>query len=70
MAQVQPLERLLHRLVAGEAGPFVMAGAGVHGRHLQIGPGLLQPVGGAVHRFIVGEAHRSMPDGLPIRLPA
>lgn len=55
---MQTLEGFLHRLVAGEASRFMVAGAGVHGRHGEIGAGLLQPVGGAVHGFIVGQALR------------
>jgi hypothetical protein len=39
----------------------VVAGAGIHGRHLQIGTGLLQPVGGAVHGFIVDEGEALSP---------
>jgi hypothetical protein len=56
--EVQPLERLLHRLVAGEAGPFMVLRPGAHPRQRQIGAGLLQPVGGAVHGGILTGAVR------------
>ncbi len=54
--EVQPLERLLHRLMAGEAGPFMVPRPGAHPRQRQIGAGLLQPVGGAVHGGILAGA--------------
>ena len=51
MVQVQGLQRLLHRLVAGEAGPFMVAGGSTYRRQIEIGVRLMQPVGGAVHRL-------------------
>ena len=53
MAQVQTLESLLHTLVAGEAGPLMVAGGGAHLGELEVGVRLMQPVSGAVHRAIL-----------------
>ena len=53
MAQVQTLEGFLHRLVAGEAGPFMVAGGGADSGQLQIGLRLMQPVCGTIHGAIV-----------------
>ncbi len=53
MAQVQTLQGLLHRLVAGEASPFMVAGGGADSGQLQIGLRLMQPVGGTIHGAFV-----------------
>jgi hypothetical protein len=53
MAEVQTLQGLLHGLVAGEAGPFMVAGGGAHSGQLQIGLRLMQPVSGTIHPTIV-----------------
>ena len=37
MAKVQTLQGLLHRLVAGEAGPFMVAGGSADSGQLKIG---------------------------------
>jgi hypothetical protein len=54
VVQVQALEGLLHGLMASKTGPLVMPSGGAHPRQLQIGPGLIQPVGGTIdaERFI------------------
>lgn len=52
--QVESLEGLFHRLMGGEAGPFVMPGLGAHPSLVEIGLGLMQPVGRTVHAAIVG----------------
>ena len=51
MVQMQGFQRLLHCLVAGEAGPFMVAGGSSYRRQIEIGVRLMQPVGGAVHRL-------------------
>jgi hypothetical protein len=56
MAQVQTLQGLLHRLMAGEASPFMVAGGGADSGQLQIGLRLLQLVGGTIHLTIVAAA--------------
>jgi hypothetical protein len=56
MAEVQTLEGLLHRLMASKAGPFMVAGGSAHSGQLQIGLGLMQPVGGTIHLTIVAAA--------------
>ncbi len=38
--QVQCLQCLLHPLIAGEVGSFVVSGGGTHSRQFQIGAGL------------------------------
>jgi hypothetical protein len=53
MAKVQTLQGFLHRLVAGEAGPFMVPGGSAHSSQLQIGLRLMQPVGGTIHSAIV-----------------
>ncbi len=53
VVQMQGLEGLLHSLMTGEAGPFVVSGAGAHRSQVEIGPGLMQPAGGAVHDAFV-----------------
>jgi hypothetical protein len=50
---VQALQGLLDRLMAGEAGPFMVAGGGADSGQIQIGLGLMQPVGGTIHCTIV-----------------
>ena len=60
MAQVQTLQGLLHRLVAGEAGPFMVAGGGADSGQLQVGLGLMQPVGGTIHAAIVAAADQGV----------
>jgi hypothetical protein len=39
--------------MAGEAGPFMVAGGGADSGQLQIGLRLMQPVGGTIHPIIV-----------------
>ena len=46
---MQGLEGLLGGLMAGETGPFVVARLGTELCLGQIGHGLMQPIGGAVH---------------------
>ena len=47
--EMQGFEGLLHGLMAGEAGPLVVAVLGTELGLGQIGMGLMQPVAGAVH---------------------
>jgi hypothetical protein len=70
MGKVQPLQGLLHRLVAGEAGPFVVAGGGADSGQLQIGLRLMQPVGGAIHGAIVAATHGQVTGERWLPLPA
>ena len=42
--QIQPLQRLLHRLMGGETGPFMPGGLHRLLRLLQIPQGLIHPV--------------------------
>lgn len=53
MAEMKGLQSFLHRLVAGKTSPLVMARGGTDLRKLQISLGLMEPVGGTVHRSIV-----------------
>ena len=74
MAEVQTLEGLLHRLVAGEAGPFMVAGGSAHSGQLQIGLRLMQPVSGTIHGAIVAALAGPVagaadgPDSKPVRV--
>jgi hypothetical protein len=49
MMQMQGLEGLLGGLMAGETSPFMVARLGTELCLGQIGEGLVQPIGGAVH---------------------
>jgi len=49
VTEMQGLEGLLGGLMAGETGPFVVARLGTELCLGQIGHGLMQPIGGAVH---------------------
>ena len=60
MVQMQALECFLHRLMAGETGPLMVSGPCIHGRHLKISPGLLQPVARTVHAPIVRQGTRAI----------
>ena len=61
-AEVKRLQGLLHRLMAGEAGPFVMTRPGSYQGLVQIGGRLVQPVSGTVHHAIVNVANNRRPD--------
>ena len=47
--KMQGLEGLLGGLMAGETGPFMVGRLGTELSLGQIGQGLVQPIGGAVH---------------------
>lgn len=53
VVEVQSLQGFLHGLVAGKTGPLVVARCCAHLGQLEIGPGLMEPVGGAIHQAIV-----------------
>jgi hypothetical protein len=67
-AEVKRLQGLLHRLMAGEAGPFVMTRPGTDQGLVQIGGRLVQPVSGTVHHAIVRGCCRK--DASPVIITA
>jgi hypothetical protein len=47
--QMQGLKRFFHSLMTGEAGPLMKARLSTQAGLLEVGLGLMKPVGGAVH---------------------
>ena len=56
VVKVQGLESLLNRLMASEAGPFMVSGVGTELGLSKVGLRLVQPVAGAVHHSILTPA--------------